>query len=50
MITMYYDDTCPVCRTEALHMAEKNLTPFASFRLMTHGTNLPNLVLVKMRR
>ena len=23
MITMYYDDTCPVCRTEALHMAEK---------------------------
>ena len=23
MITMYYDDTCPVCRTEALHMVEK---------------------------
>ena len=23
MITMYYDDTCPVCRTEALHMADK---------------------------
>ena len=23
MITMYYDDTCPVCRTEASHMAEK---------------------------
>lgn len=23
MITMYYDDKCPVCRTEALHMADK---------------------------
>ena len=23
MITMYYDNTCPVCRTEALHMVEK---------------------------
>lgn len=23
MITMYYDDKCPICRTEALHMAEK---------------------------
>lgn len=23
MITMYYDDSCPVCRTEALHMAQK---------------------------
>lgn len=23
-ITMFYDHACPVCRTEAIHMAEKN--------------------------
>lgn len=23
MITMYYDDKCPICRTEATHMADK---------------------------
>lgn len=37
-LTMYYDDSCPICRTEAMHMAENN-----TIRIMPVSQSLDTL-------